>query len=217
LVFGHLAPLTPDAYHLLHTFAEEPAMKSFLSVFATAVLLASFCAAQDSGDSGSVVAAAKASTAQSKAEAVRKDDIRRLLDLTSASSIATDAMDNMEKDVRPLVTNALPAGEYREKLVDLFFEKFHAKRDPNQLVDLIVPIYEKYYTDDEVKGLIQLYQTPLGKKMLAVLPKIMSESQAAGAQWGQQLGRQCMLEVLAEHPELEQALEMAKKNPPTQP
>lgn len=190
-------------------------MKYFLSVTAVAILLASFCAAQDSEDSGSVAAAAKASTAQSKIELTKKDDIRRLLALTSAAELATESMDNMEKNVRPLVTNALPAGEYRDKLVDLFFEKFHSKRDSNQLVELIVPIYDKYYTDDEVKQLIQLYQTPLGKKMLTVLPKILSESQAAGAQWGQQLGRQCMLEVLAEHPDLEQALEQAK-NTPTQ-
>lgn len=192
-------------------------MKYFLSVIGTAVLLASFSVAQESDDSGSVAAAAKASTAQAKVESGKRDDIRRLLALTSAGELANEAMDNSEKNIRPLLTGALPAGEYRDKLVDLFFDKFHSKRDTNQLVELIVPIYDKYYTDEEVKGLIALYQTPLGKKMLAALPKIMSESQAAGAQWGQQLGRQCMMEVLAEHPDLEQALEKAKKNTSTQP
>jgi hypothetical protein len=119
-------------------------------------------------------------------------------------------MDTMEKTMRPLLTQSLPEGAYRDRLVDLFFEKFHAKRDPNHLMDLLMPIYAKYYTDEDLKGLIALYQTPLGKKMLTVLPKIMAESQAAGGQWGQQLGRDCMIEVLEEHPELRKAMEEAK-------
>jgi hypothetical protein len=146
---------------------------------------------------------------------VKEADIRQLLQVTNAAGIAAQSMDQMEKIIRPTISRSLPPGDYRDKLVDLFFEKFRSKRSPDQLVDLIVPIYDKYYSDDEIKGLIQLYQTPLGKKMLAVLPNVMAESQAAGAAWGQDLGRQSMLEVLAEHPELAKALEEAKNN--TQP
>jgi hypothetical protein len=59
--------------------------------------------------------------------------------------------------------------------------------------------------------LIQIYQTPLGQKLITVMPKILAESQVAGEKWGEQLGRQSMLDVLAEHPELEKAMEEAKK------
>lgn len=192
-------------------------MKRVAIVFAGAVLLASVCAAQDLSPTAadqnsdqSVASAAKASKAQVAVAADKQADIRRLLALTGAASVATQAMDGMEKNIRPLITDSLPAGDYRDKLVDLFFEKFHSKRDPDKLVDLIVPIYDKYYTGDEIKGLLDLYQTPLGKKMIAVLPKIMAESQAAGGKWGQELGRECMMEVLAEHPEMQKAIVQAK-------
>ena len=79
----------------------------------------------------------------------------------------------------------------------------------------MVPIYDKYYTHEDIKGLIQLYGTPLGKKMLVVLPKVMGESQAAATKWGETIGRESMMEVLAEHPEMEKAIEDAKKS--TQP
>jgi hypothetical protein len=202
-------------------------MKVWKSAFASMFLLAGMCAAQDStvaADQNPDVAAAAranrakqaqadpqpASDAVSSIDPAKEADIRQLLALSGAAGLATQAMDTMEKTMRPLLTQSLPEGAYRDRLVDLFFEKFHAKRDPNHLMDLLMPIYAKYYTDEDLKGLIALYQTPLGKKMLTVLPKIMAESQAAGGQWGQQLGRDCMIEVLEEHPELRKAMEEAK-------
>lgn len=194
-------------------------MKHLGAFFAGAVLLSSLSMAQDLSPTGSdqdssqsVVAAAHAGKAQAAAARDKQADIRRLLALTGAGAVATQAMDEMEKSIRPLMTESLPAGEYRDKLVELFFQKFHENRDPTKLVDLMVPIYDKYYTADEIEGLINLYQTPLGKKMVTVLPKIMAESQAAGGQWGQQLGRECMIEVLEEHPEMQQAMAQAKRS-----
>lgn len=148
----------------------------------------------------------------SQIDPAKEADIRHLLEVTGASSLMAQSMDEMEKSIRPLISNSLPPGEYREKLVDLFFEKFHAKRDPDRLLALIIPIYDKYYTGAEIKSLIQFYDTPTGKKMAAVLPKILSESQVVGGKWGEQLGRDSMLEVLDEHPDLRKALEDAKAN-----
>ena len=190
-------------------------MRSLTLILAGTVLLATPCLAQDSSTSDndqSVAAAASSSRGQVQAEAQRQADIRRLLEITGAGSVAMQSMDQMEKTVKPMVTDALPPGDYRSKLVDLFFEKFRSKRDAGELMNLVIPVYEKYYTDEDIKGLIQLYQTPLGKKMLSVLPQVMAESQAAGTQWGEQIGRQSMLEVLAEHPDLRQAMEEAKRN-----
>ena len=194
-------------------------MRHFGAFFACTVFLTSLCLAQDLSPAGSdqdsgqnLVAAAHSSQAQAAIAADKQADIRRLLALTGAGSVAIQAMDEMEKSIRPMMTDSLPPGEYRDKLVDLFFQKFHQKRDPGKLVDLMVPIYDKYYTADEVKGLINLYQTPLGKKMITVLPKILAESQAAGGAWGQELGRECMMEVLEEHPEMQQAIVQAKRS-----
>jgi hypothetical protein len=138
-------------------------------------------------------------------------DIRQLMQITGAANLASQSFNGLDKSMRSMISDALPPGDYRDKLVTLFMEKFRSKLDPDQITDLLVPIYDKYYSDDEIKGLIQIYQTPLGQKMLSVLPKVMAESQQAGITWGQNLGRQCMQEVLAEHPELAQAAEEAAK------
>jgi len=190
-------------------------MRSTTFGIAAICLFAGLCLAQDSqanSDNQSVAAAAKASRGQAQAQQDKQTDIRRLLEITGSGSLATQSMDQMEKTIRPMVTDALPPGEYRSKLVDLFFEKFRSKRDPANLMNLVIPIYDKYYSDEDIRGLIQLYQTPLGKKMLSTLPQVMAESQAAGTKWGEQIGRESMMEVLAEHPELQKAMTEAQNN-----
>lgn len=141
----------------------------------------------------------------------KEADIRRLLDVVGTKGLVKQLMDSMEKNLKPMMVNSLPPGDYRNRLVELFFEKFETKADPQQLIDMAVPGYDKYLSDEEIKGLISFYQTPLGQKALAVLPKLSMELQSQGSKWGQELGRQCMLEVLAEHPELAQAMGDASK------
>lgn len=189
-------------------------MRSKLVTIAAVLVLSSFCIAQDASandDSNqSIAAAASASRAQVSAKSAKEADIRRLLDLTGAGGLGMQSIDQSEKTMRPLLVGALPAGDYRDKLVDLFFEKFHAKISSGQLVDLVVPIYDKYYSDDEIKQLIAIYSSPIGKKLALLTPKVLAEAHAAGEQWGQELGKECMMEVLAEHPEMRAAIEQAK-------
>jgi uncharacterized protein len=151
------------------------------------------------------------SDAPLKIDPAKEADIRRLFELTGGKALATQVMDEMGKNLKPLLTNSLPPGQYREKLVDLFFVKFQSKIDMQQLLDLAVPIYDKHLSHPEVRGLIEFYQTPLGQKTLKVLPAMLSELQEAGRKWGSDLGRDSMKEVLAEHPDLAKDLEDAAK------
>jgi hypothetical protein len=150
---------------------------------------------------------------QVKIDAAKEADIRRLMELVGTKSLVVQMMDGMEKNIKPLMTSSLPAGEYRAQLVDLFFVKFHSKANPQQLLDLAVPSYDKYYSHEEIKGLIRFYETPLGQKTVSALPALLGELQAAGRTWGEGLGRDSMMEVLSEHPELAQALNNAKNTP----
>jgi uncharacterized protein len=159
---------------------------------------------------------AKAATAaplqneEKKISPAKEADIRQLLELTGATTTMELTMQNMEKTMKPVLANSLPPGDYREKLITLFFEKFHSKMDLQKLVDLAVPLYDKYYTGEDIKGLIEFYQTPLGKKTVKALPNLMGELTEAGQKMGQDVARQSMLEVMAEHPEFEKAMQDAQ-------
>jgi hypothetical protein len=148
---------------------------------------------------------------QSKIDSAKEADIRRLLDLTGVKSLVVQTMDGMQQSIKPMLANSLPPGEYRAKLIDLFFEKFRSKAGTQHLLDMVVPTYDKYFSHEEIKGLLKFYETPLGQKAISVLPQMMGEMQEEGRKWGENLGRESMIEVLAEHPDLRQALEAAQK------
>ena len=141
----------------------------------------------------------------------KEADIRKLLELTGTSALMQQTMASMDKSIKPMMVNSLPEGDYRQTLIDLFFERFHAKLDIQKLLDLAVPLYDKYFTDADIKGLIQFYQTPLGQKTVKALPQITAELTDAGRTMGATAARQSMLEVIAEHPELQKAMEDAQQ------
>lgn len=151
------------------------------------------------------------SDAPLKIDPAKEADIRKLFELTGGKQLAAQVIESMGADLKPMMTKALPVGDYREKLVDLFFVKFQSRLDTQKLVDLAVPIYDKHLSREDIRGLIEFYQTPLGQKTLQAIPAIMSEMQQAGRKWGEDLGRSSMQEVLAEHPDLAKQLEDAAK------
>ena len=166
--------------------------------------------------SGAQPAAKQPAAAQSAPDPAKEADIRHLLQMSGVEGLMKQMVDQQEQAIKPLLTSSLPAGEYREKLVDLFFQKFHSKFDLQHMVDMAVAVYDKHLTREDIKGLIQFYSTPLGQKTINVLPQMMAEMQQRGQQWGEQVGRDSMQEVLTEHPDLQQALESASKSPPQQ-
>jgi hypothetical protein len=149
---------------------------------------------------------------QSKIDPAKEADIRKLLDLVGTKALVSQTIESMSKSIKPLLTNSLPPGDYREKLVDLFFAKFTTKTNVEHLLDLAVPVYDKNFSHQEIRALIEFYQTPLGQKAITALPKVTAEMQEHGRKWGEDLGKQCMLEVLSEHPELADALNAAAQS-----
>ena len=154
----------------------------------------------------SVATASDAAPPGGEINPAKAADIQRLLELTGMRSIMAQTVSSMEENLKPAIVDSLPPGDYREKLSNLFFEKFDSKLDVQRLIDMAAGAYDKYLSDDDIRGLIQFYQTPLGQKTLTVLPQLTAELQADGMQLGQDVGQESMSEVLAEHPDLAKAM-----------
>lgn len=152
-----------------------------------------------------------ATTASLKIDPAEEADIRQLMDLVGTKATITRVMNSMEQSMRPLMLHAFPPGPYRERLVELFFEKLRTKETPQDIMNLAVPVYAQYLSDADIKGLIQFYKTPLGQKWVRVLPKLQAGVLPKAQLLGGELGRQTMIEVLQEHPHLEQELKAAER------
>lgn len=89
------------------------------------------------------------------------------------------------------IENALDAQKRASPDVpDVFWTEFvaRAKASVPDLVEMLVPVYDREYSSDDLQGMIQFYQSPIGQKMLAAQPRITRDAMLAGQRWGGQLG-----------------------------
>lgn len=119
--------------------------------------------------------------------------IRRLFNIVGTRATMEEVLSAMTDNMKPTLSQMLPPGEYQEKLIPLFFEQFHSKLKTADLLDIAVRTYDKYFSREDIDGLAQFYQTPLGKKVSSVLPQVIVESQEAGRKMGEEIGRKSML------------------------
>lgn len=126
--------------------------------------------------------------AGSTKKATKEQDIRRLLTLTGSGQLGVQVIQQMFASFK----RSMP--EVPEK----FWDEFMKEVDADEMIELVVPIYDKYLTHDEIKIIITFYETPVGKKMIALLPQIMQESMAAGQQWGKEIGERVIKKLKAD-------------------
>lgn len=70
------------------------------------------------------------------------------------------------------------------------FSKEMRKDGFADLYEMIIPIYEKHFNEEDIDGIIAFYKSDVGLKMVSKQPMIMQEAMTAGAEWGKLLGEQ---------------------------
>lgn len=107
----------------------------------------------------------------------KHNDIRELLELTGSAHLGIQVMNQMLVSFKQAMPN----------VPEKFWNDLMKEVKTDDLIELIVPIYEKYFTKDDIKELIKFYKTPVGKKTIKLLPKITQESMVAGQEWGKKI------------------------------
>jgi hypothetical protein len=54
-----------------------------------------------------------------------------------------------------------------------------------EIRDRLIALYAKYFTREEVRGLIAFYESDLGRKAVSNLPSLMREGGEIGQRWAQ--------------------------------
>jgi len=124
----------------------------------------------------------QAPSSPSEDRAAKRTEIRKLIELTGAANISADAL---RKIIDPLRAG-FP--QVPEEFWNTFIKEVHS----DELIDLVVPIYDKYYTRDEIQDLTRFYQSPIGQKTIKVLPKLSAEAIDAGQEWGKMVADRAM-------------------------
>src|SRR5436309_84138 len=110
-------------------------------------------------------------------ETQKQKDIRKLLKITGSGELGTQVMSQMVGSMK----KAMP------QVPDKFWGDFMKEVRTDELIDLIVPVYDRNLAQEDIKELIRFYESPTGKKFVSVLPKITQESMVVGEKWGREL------------------------------
>ena len=154
----------------------------------------------------STAAQDQASTAQAKPiDPVKDSDIRSLMELIGAHDQVQDAVNNSSEQYREKLLATVPNNDKGQAFVTSFIESYQKKFDVDQLTEQLVVIYDKHYTDDEIKTLLQFYGSPVGQKVAAEMPKIDREIQAASRTTGAKAAKEALQALKAQNPEIGQS------------
>ena len=136
---------------------------------------------------------------------LKEADIRSLMELVGARDTVQDVADNAIQQSREKLLATLPNNAKGHAFVSEFAASYQKKFDTDQVTDQLVGIYDKHFTDDEIKGLLQFYGSPLGQKVAAEMPKINREIQAAVRSTSGKTAREALAEVKQQNPEVGQS------------
>lgn len=148
----------------------------------------------------------QAGPAQAKTiDPVKEADIRSLMELIGARDQVQDAVSNSSEQYREKLLATVPNNDKGQAFVTSFVESYQKKFDVDQMTEQLVAIYDKHYTDDEIKTLLQFYGSPVGQKVAAEMPKIAREIQAASRTTGAKAAKETLQALKAQNPEIGQS------------
>jgi len=154
----------------------------------------------------SAAALDQANSGQTKPiDPVKDSDIRSLMELIGAHDLVQDAVNNSSEQYREKLLATIPNNDKGQAFVTSFIESYQKKFDVDQLTEQLVVIYDKHYTDDEIKTLLQFYGSPVGQKVAAEMPKITREIQAASRTTGAKAAKEALQTLKAQNPEIGQS------------
>ncbi len=143
-----------------------------------------FFVAIQGGSPGSVQAAAQSSANQqspakpsSSIDSTKDADIRALLELVGARDQVQDSVRQTAEQYREKLLASVPNNEKGQAFVNTTINEYEKLYDVDRVNEQLVVLYDKHYTDDEIKSLLQFYGSPLGQKVAVESPRIFREIQ----------------------------------------
>ena len=177
-------------------------MKAALAL--VAIYVGTFLVAIQGASQNSAQAAAPnqsaAQTAAKPIDPVKEADIRALLELVGAKDMVQDGVTASAEQYREKLLATVPNNEKGQAFVTSFVNNYQKKCDTEQVSEQLVGIYDKHYSDEDIKGLLQFYGSPLGQKVAAEMPGISQEIQAAARAEGKKAATESLLAVKAQDP-----------------
>ena len=143
----------------------------------------------------------------------KEADIRSLMELVGARDAMQDFAAHGADQLRENLLASVPTSDRGQQFVNAFIQAYKAKFNADDATAQLVAIYDQHFTQDEVKGLLQFYGSPLGQKFAAEMPKINAEMQAANRAFSTRIAKDVLQDLRKEYPGIAAHARFAKPRP----
>ena len=116
-------------------------------------------------------------------ETSKEKDIRRLLQVSGILDQLTYMQETLLNNISMMVTGSFP------KVPDAFWEEFNklvGKKETDDLIGRVIPVYDKHMPHKTVKQLITMFETPFWNDWKKKMPIISREAGLIGSEWGRE-------------------------------
>jgi uncharacterized protein len=148
--------------------------------------------------SGSIALAQTPSPAPPSQEKARL--IREMLDVVGTRQLAAQMLDQMFESMKTAFPKVDPA----------LWVRLRDRMLSRSLDELYIPIYDRHYSEADLRDILAFYRSPVGQRMLKGLPALLDESMKAGREWGRAIGQELQQEIYEEDQKNKKALEETK-------
>lgn len=126
-------------------------------------------------------------SSNSFAQKAKEESILELMKLTESDKVGKMIVSNMMIQIKQ-IDNSLP---------EEFFQELEKDMDVNELMIKIVPIYQKYLSEEDIQKTIEFYKSSAGKNMTKNQTKIVNESMKMGEEWGREIAQKVVAKMRA--------------------
>lgn len=116
-------------------------------------------------------------------EAASRQNAKTILDLSNTEETTKVAFKStIDAMIANMKRSGMPEAAAQEMSTEMT-KWFNTEFKWAELEPKIVELYVKHFTEQELKALVDFYQTPTGKKLLEKLPVIITESSKVGQEY----------------------------------
>jgi len=122
---------------------------------------------------------------------------RELVEVARATDQIRLMLPTIMQALKPAVVQGRPQVEKDfDAFVPALLDSMSARL--TEFAELIIVIYARNFTPQEMREMTTFYRTPVGQKLLQKTPTVAQESMRAGQAWGQQIGTEVETRMIEE-------------------
>lgn len=123
------------------------------------------------------------------AETAKRDSIRHLLKITGSDEIAARTIASYLPHLKKITPKAS----------EEFWRRTLREIDVEEIENKLIPVYQKYFTEEEISALIVFFESPEGEKLVKTMPLISEESRNIGNTWGKEIAQKIVAKYMTEY------------------